>query len=227
MKYWILLSTWLTAAILAMPQLAAAQAIKLHKKTTAQGEIDRTPYITYAEFEATSLGTSGKGKTTGSTSARGVTLGDLVSVSSLDDVTRLLGEPKSVNRGSPYGRNVLAYIDYEGMELEYVNWNKDDPDSEFELRELHLKSSDWSFTVDGTELRPGMSVDQLSPVVRQTLDEDFGQSVDAFGAVVIAKPGTAKQTKRGGELKGMKGGATIQIEVNGGTVDVVRFHREI
>ena len=214
---------WLTAAVLAMPQPATAQTDKLHKKTTAQGEIDRTPYVTYTEFEAAAV--SGKAFSNKSSGGE-VTFGDLVSVASLDEVIRLLGEPDKLNRGAPFG-DVRAYLHYKGMLLDYIKYDKDDPDSKFELRDLEITSSDWSFTINGTRLRPGMSVHQLSPAVRQTLDEDFDQSVDAFGAVVIAKPGTAKQAKRGGELEAMRGGATIQIEVNGGIVDKVRFHREL
>jgi len=211
----------LLAIGLNVPHLAAAQAIKLHKKTTAQGEIDRTPYVTYTAFEATAVG--GK-RLAGKSSGEEVTLGNLVAVSSLDEVIRLLGEPDKLNRGAPFG-DVRAYLHYKGMLLDYIKYDKDDPDLKFELRDLEITSSDWSFTINGTRLRPGMSVHQLSPAVRQTLDEDFDQSVDAFGAVVIAKPGTAKQAKRGGELEAMRGGATIQIEVNGGIVDEVRFTR--
>jgi hypothetical protein len=41
---------------LSASESAVAQTNKLHKKTTAQGEIDRTPYVTYAEFKAAAVG---------------------------------------------------------------------------------------------------------------------------------------------------------------------------
>ncbi|MCS3954833.1 hypothetical protein GGP81_001342 [Salinibacter ruber] len=217
MKNWVLLSTWLIAAVLAMPQLAAAQAIKLHKKTTAQGEIDRTPYITYAKFEAASVGRAIPSKSFGEE----VTFVDLISVSSIDEVKRIFGEPGTLTHGSPYEdvEVVYAFLTYDGLRFEYVKYDK-----KYKLRELELTSPDWSFTVNGTQLRPGMSVDQLSPAVRQSLNRDFGESVDAFGAIVVAKPGTAKQAKRGGELQQM-GDMRIQIEVNRGTVARVSFGR--
>jgi len=201
---------------------AAAQTIKLHKKTTAQGEIDRTPYVTYAAFKAATVG----GKTSSDkSSGKEVILGDLIAVSSLDEVTRVFGQPETFTHESPFGQDVLAFLSYEGFRLEYIKHNKDDPKSKYELRELELTSPDWHFTVNGAQLRPGMSIDQLSPAVRQTLDRDFSKSIDAFGSIAVAKPGTAKQAKRGGELQMMKGDAAIQIWVNGGIVDKIRFHR--
>jgi len=202
-----------------MPHLAAAQAIKLHKKTTAQGEIVRTPYITHAEFEATAVG--GKALSSKS-SGKKATLGDLVAVTSLDEVTRLLGEPEDLHHGTDPWGTVRAYLHYEGMLLDYIKNDKDDPKSKYELRDIDLTSSDWSFTVSGTQLRPGMTAGQLSPAVRKTLDEDFSKSIDAIGVIVIGKPGTAKQAKWGRKLQG---DAQIQIWVNGGIVDKVRFTR--
>lgn len=221
MKNWILLSTWLTVAVLAMPQLAAAQAIELHEQTTSQGETVQRSYISYAEFEATSLSSAVSRKTTSDKSSRDeVTLGDLAFVSSIDEVKRIFGEPEAFALGPPF-----TYLNYKGLELEYVKPRKDNPKSKYELRELELTSPDWSFTVNGTQLRPGMSVDQLSPAVRQTLDRDFSNSVDAFGAIEIAKPGTAKQAKRGGELQ--QTGNVLQIFVNEGTVDRIKFYRRL
>lgn len=151
-----------------------------------------------------------------------MTFGDLAFVSSIEEVKRVFGEPKKLTHDSPYedGKVVYAFLTYDGLRFEYVKYNK-----KYKLRELELTSSDWSFTVNGTQLRPGMSVDQLSPAVRQTLNRDFGKSVDAVGAIVVAKPGTAKQAKRGGGLEQMGGDTEIRIEVNGGTVDRVSFGR--
>jgi hypothetical protein len=156
-----------------------------------------------------------------------VTLGDLLSISSLDEAIHLFGKPETLTHESPYGQNILAFLSYEGFRLEYIKYNKDDPDSKYELRKLELTSPVWSLTVNGTKLQPGMDASQLSPTVRQTLDRDFSKSEDAFGAIVVAKPGTAKQAKQCGKLEAMKGGGAIQIWVNGGIVDNVRFHREL
>ena len=193
---------------------------------TVSGQHAPRLYINHAESQATSVGSAVSGKTTsGKSSGEKVTLGDLAFVSSIDEVTRVFGEPETFTHESPFGRDVLAFLTYEGVRLEYIKPNKDNPKSKYELRELELTSSDWSFTVNGTQLRPGMSVDQLSPAVRQTLDRDFSNSIDAFGVIEIAKPGTAKQTKRGGDLE--QTGNVIQIEVNGGTVDQIKFYRRL
>lgn len=154
-----------------------------------------------------------------------MTFGNLISVSSIDEVKRVFGEPDTYTHDSPFGRDVLAFLTYEGLRLEYVRHNKGAPKSKYKLRELELASPDWSLAIGNTRLRPGMTADQLSSAVRQNLDRDFGESVDAFGSIAITKPGTAKQAKRGGELEMANGDAAIQIEVNRDTVDVVRFKR--
>ncbi|MCS3758181.1 hypothetical protein [Salinibacter ruber] len=203
---------------------AAAQTIKLHEQTTSQGKTVQTSYVRYAEFQAASLSASISGKSTDGPSSemKGV-LGDFVAVSSLEKVTNLLGKPGNLNRVSPYG-DVRAYLLYEGLRLEYIEYKSD---SKFRLREMKLESSDWSLTVNGTELRPGMNASQLSPAVRQTLDEEFSKAEDALGTVVVAKRGAAKRAKRGGELKAMRGGSAIYISVNEGTVTEVQFSREL
>jgi hypothetical protein len=137
----------------------------------------------------------------------------------------VFGQPETFTHESPFGQDVLAFMSYEGFRLEYIKHNKDDLKSKYELRELELTSPDWHFTVNGAQLRPGMKASQLSPAIRQALDRDFSKSIDAFGSIAVAKPGTAKQAKRGGELQMMKGDAAIQIWVNGGIVDKIRFHR--
>lgn len=219
-----MLAILLVVAGFAVPDSALGQTAKLHEQTTSQGEIVQTPYVRYAEFQAASLSASMSGKSTDSPSSekKGV-LGDLVAVSSLEKVTDLLGKPGNLNRVSPYG-DVRAYLLYEGLRLEYIKYKSD---SKFRLREMKLESSDWSLTVNGTELRPGMNASQLSPAVRQTLDEEFSKAEDALGTVVVAKRGAAKQAKHGGELEAMRGGAAIYISVNEGTVTEVQFSREL
>jgi len=208
---------------LPVPEPVAAQSIKLHKKTTAKGEIVRTPYVTYAEFEAAAVG---RKALSSKSSGEKVTLGDLAFISSLDEIRRVFGEPEMLTHGSPYGNEtVYAFLTYEGLRFEYVKHNKNDSESKYKLRELELTSPDWSLALGDTQLRPGTSVDQLSPAVRQTLDRDFSKSIDAFGVIAVAKPGTAKQAKRGAELQKMAGDTRIQIMVNGGTVNRVIFYR--
>lgn len=211
-------------SILVVVGLAGVGVVQAQtEKALQKGQTHPIPYISYAEFQATSVGRAVSGKTTSDkSSGEKVTLGDLAFVSSIDKVKRVFGEPETFTH-APLGGSMLTYLTYKGLRLEYIKPKKDNPKSKHELRELELTSSEWSFTVDGKQLRIGMSVDQLSPAVRQTLDRDFSNSVDAFGAIEIAEPGTAEQAKRGGELR--QTGNVIQIEVNGGTVDRIAFYR--
>jgi hypothetical protein len=88
MKKWMLasvLAILVAVASPATPQLAAAQAIKLHEQTNSQGKTVQRSYISYAEFQATSVGSAVSGKTTSDKSSEEkVTLGDLAFVSSID-----------------------------------------------------------------------------------------------------------------------------------------------
>lgn len=230
MKKWIQIGVLavlgLSMMVLATPRTVSAQTEKLNTQTTSEGETIQTPYITYEEFQAASLDASDGGKALSKELAGGtVTLSDLITISSLDEVTRLFGEPETLTHDSPYGQNILAFLSYEGLRLEYIKYDKDNPDSKYKLRELRLSSQNWSLTMNGTQLRPGMPVNQLSPAVRQTLDEDFSQAEDALGSVVVAKPGA--EAKQGGELEPMRGGAMIHLPVEDGVVTEVQFSREL
>lgn len=193
---------------------------------TVSGQHAPRLYINHAESQATSVGSAVSGKTTsGKTSGEKVTFMDLITVSTFDEVTRLLGKPKNLNSFTyPDGQTSRGHLHYEGMELEYIRY---DPNSKYKLRELKITSPDWSLTINETELHPSMEINRLSSAVRQTLDEDFSKAEDALGTVVVAKRGAAKQAKHGGGLEAMRGGAAIYITVNEGTVTEVQFSREL
>lgn len=217
MKNCILLSMLLTAVILAMPQLATAQTTKLHKQTTSQGEIDRTPYVTYTEFQGSAV----TGTSLSSKSSEGkVTLSDLLSVSSLDEVTRLFGAPEDLSRGTDPWDTVRARLDYKGMWMEYI---KTSGSSSFRLRKMRLRSPAWSLTVNGVKLQPGVAADQLSPAVRQTMRESESSPNIAEGYLHIAKSGTAKNERV--EFLGESTFIGIEVDKNTGTIRQVRFHR--
>ncbi len=213
MKKWMLasvLAILVAVASPATPQLAAAQAIKLHEQTNSQGKTVQRPYISYAEFEAAAVG----GKAIPSKSSEeSVTFSDIVSVSSLDEVIRLFGGPKHFNRATfPDGKTVRADLNFGGMKMEYI---KVSGSSYFRLRELKVTSPEWSLTVGEKELCPGMAVNQLSPPVRKS------------GYVYVAKQGTAKKAKRSGELEitDTRTQITFEIDEDSGIVKAIRFNQ--
>jgi hypothetical protein len=194
------------------PKTAIAQTQKLAERKGMHGQIIQTPYITYTEFQSTSVG---REEITSKSSEKSLTFSDIVSVSSLDEVIRLFGEPKHFNRATfPDGKTVRADLNFGGMKMEYI---KVSGSSYFSLRELKVTSPEWSLTVGEKELCPGMSVNQLSPLVRKS------------GYMYVAKKGTAKNAKRSGELEitDARTQITFEIDEDTGTVKTIRFHQII
>ena len=211
--------------------LAETGAVQAQTEKTVQGQHDPTPYISYAEFRDIS---ASKGQRTISSKslrdttnlARGgqVVLQELLSVSSLDEVIRILGQPKAIDRDEFPDGGWAATLQYEGGTMfDYQKFE----DGTIALLELQLWSSDWSLKVGEKELRPGMRIDSLSSVVRQSIQEGSypkGANVDGIGSIHIAKPGTAK----GGNVTLLKNGKaeiTVHVNTESGTVGVVRFAR--
>ena len=154
-------------------------------------------------------------------------VGDFLSVSSIDTVTRLFGEPELMSHESPFGHMVLAYLRYDGLRLDYVQYDKDSPQSTYELRELRMTSPEWSLRLNGTDLHPGMSVERLSPVIQQNIRAGSSASARIRASFVIAKLGTAERMKNGGDLEVARGEARIHVKATDGTVDEVRFYRDL
>jgi len=210
-----ILPTTLVALILclssfAVPKLTVAQTQKLAERKEMHGETDRTPYITYAEFRESAFG----GRAASKKSTK-VTLGDIVTVSFIDTVTRLLGEPKTFNR-IPYsdGSTVRVDLNYDGLKMEYF---KSAGKADFRLREMKITSPEWSLTVGEKELCPGMAVNQLSPPVRKS------------GYVYVARQGTARKAKRSGQLEitDTRTQIAFEIDEDSRTVKAIRFRQMI
>lgn len=211
------------------PRIVLAQTTKLAEQTNMQGQAVRTPYITHGELQSISLesgAVSGKtrsGKTHAEPS-RQVNFGKLLSVSSLDEIVQLLGEPETVDRQEfPDGQRLGATLHYEGMRIEYDRYE----DGTSGVTTIQVRSSDWSLKVGGTKLHPGMSVDQLTPTVRESFQEDTtfdDPALDSFSVIHIAKPDSGK----GGQVELMQEGrAQITVHANDETrtVEMVRFAR--
>ena len=86
-----------------MPNTIFAQTTKLVERTTIQGQVVQTPYITHGELQSILLehGAGSERTHSGKTPAkpsRQSNFGKLLSVSSLDEIVQLLGEPETVDR---------------------------------------------------------------------------------------------------------------------------------
>jgi len=216
---------------LTLPKLALAQAEKVLQRKDMHGQTVQMPYISYAEFHDISASKgqkeiSSKSLRDTTNLARGgqVVLQELLSVSSLDEVIRILGQSKTIDRDEFPDEGWAATLQYEGGTMfDYQKFE----DGTIALLELQLWGSDWSLKVGEKELRPGMKIDSLSPVVRQSIQEGSypkGANVDGIGSIHIAKPGTAK----GGNVTLLQNGKaeiTVHVNTESGTVEVVRFAR--
>jgi hypothetical protein len=181
----------------------------------------QTPYISQSEYHSISVRdslTSSK-----STSRNSVIFQDLLSVSSLDEVTRLLGQPEDIDRNVfPDGKRFIATLHYEGMMLKYVQRKE----GRVRLNTMEIRSPRWAISVGGTILRSGMSVEQLSPQVRASIDGDTfleEKSVDGVGTIRVASP--EKPSEKGQQTTTDRAQLTIHVNRETGTVKVVRFHR--
>lgn len=211
------------------PEIVFAQTTESVEKTTMQDQTVQTPYITYGELQSISLESgAGSGKTRSVKSraepGRHVSFGKLLFVSSLDKISQLLGEPETVDRHEfPGDQRLGATLHYEGMTIEYDKY-EGGPSG---VTSIQMCSSDWSLTVGGMRLHPGMSVDKLTPTVRESFQEDTtfdDPALDSFGIIHIAKPGSGKS----GQVKRMQEGkAQITVHANDETrtIEMVRFAR--
>jgi hypothetical protein len=116
-----------------------------------------------------------------------------------------------MSKDSPFGGSVLAYVNYKGLELEYVKA----PESDFKLRELKITSPEWHLTVNSTRLQPGLGESSLDESVRRR------------GHMLIAAPGAARKAETHGKLEVMGESSSIQIDIDEKTQKIkeVRFHR--
>jgi len=201
----------LTLASFFMTEMVVAQTIKTTDQKSIQGEMVKTPYITYAEYKMITIN--------GHISFR-----NLLSASSVDEIIRYFGEPKTIDRHEFPGRERFgAELLYEGATVEYDKYEG----GVSGITSVEIRSPDWFLTVGGMELRPGMSADHLSLAVRKSLQKrttSDNPDLDRFSVVHIAKPGSAKS----GDVELLQDGkAQIIVYVNAETAIVkrIRFSR--
>jgi hypothetical protein len=189
-------------SMLVFAGLLGTSVVQAQTEKTVRGKHGLTPYISRAEFLAATV-TRGKQKN--------VSLEKILTLSSLDTLIQYLGRPEEMSTDSPFGASVLAYVNYEGAELEYVKAKGAD----YKLRELKIRSPEWGITVNGTRLQPGSDASSLSKSVRRV------------GHMLIAAPGAAQKAKLHGELEVMEGSSSIQVDVDEKSQQIseVWFHR--
>lgn len=210
----------LVFAGLAGTGVVQAQTKKVFQRKDVHGQAVQTPYITYEEFRSVLVRTPG-GQ---------VPLRKLLSVSSLEEVSRLLGQPESIERNEdPDDKSFSAKLHYEGKTtLEYVATSDGKTVS---LSSIKLWSPGWSLKIGDTNLHPGMEVDSLSPAVRQSISAGSWFSehgIDHFGSVDVMKPGAAAKAAGRAEEKLLQRGKAefaVHIDRKAGTVEVVQFTR--
>lgn len=194
-------------SILVVVSLSGVGAVQAQTEKTIPGQYGPTPYITHSEFQSATV-TGGKyaeGK------GRNVPFEKISTIASLDSLAQYLGSPVEKSEDSPFGTSVLAYVNYKGLELEYVKAQGAD----FKLRELKITSSDWAVTVNGTELRPGTDANVLDKSVRRA------------GHIFIAAPGAGQKAESHGKLDVMGEDSSIQIDFDEKAQQIkeIRFHR--
>lgn len=215
---------------IAAPKLTTAQAVRVLQRKDMKGQTVRTTYIRYADFKDLSSITnksitqeSSSGTTSGFSSGQ-VPLRELLSVSSLDEAIRILGEPKTIDRDEFSDGGWATTLRYEGGTM--FDYRKFE-DGEIALIEFELWRSNRALEIGEMELCPGMNIDGLSPAVRQSISEGSypeGANVDGIGAIQIATPGSTKGEKVE-FLQGGKAQITVHVNREKGTVEVLRFTR--
>jgi len=220
----ILTGMALVMALFGSPETSLSQTEKVLQRKDIHGQYDQTPYISHSEYKGISLVRQGPSSKSLKKSSDGLVLNALLSLSSLDEIFSALGEPESIERNMfPDGERFIATLEYGGMTLKYAKRK----DGNVKLATVEMRSPDWAIEVGGTELRPGMRIDQLSPAVQQSINGDtfLGEDdVDGVGVIRVAEKGKAKE----GNAK-LIGGKQPQVSVHVNkdteTIKVVRFHR--
>ncbi|WP_263818530.1 hypothetical protein [Salinibacter sp.] len=99
MKYLVATSVVVLLSVSFSPDMLIAQAENVFKRTY-EGEVVQASYINFDDFEKASLsrGRLKSDEVSSSATIQGVTLSDLLSAASLDQVTQYLGNPESLEK---------------------------------------------------------------------------------------------------------------------------------
>jgi len=208
-----------------IPKKGEAQTQRTFQRKDMHGQSTRVPYLRHEEYQNISLtGSSASGKSSKQSADASLKFGQLLSVASLDEVTRRLGEPKSIERRDLSGNMFIGILHYDGLRLEYLKTVT----REIRLRKLDISSPGWSITINGKELHPGMEISQLSTTVRESI-EHFERSpsdnpdVDATAVLHVANATKGKSSDRLEENTRF----SFRIDTTAGTIKAIGFNRLI
>lgn len=200
-------------SMLVVVGLAGAGAVQAQTEKTVQGQYSATPYISHTEFQSSSVG---GGTASGKSSSSRTTFRDILTVASLDEVTRRFGEPTSTEYKRAPEIDYIEYIvtiDYGGINLEYKKIR-----GEIKLQTMVITSTDRFLKVGGVKLRPGMSTDSLSAVMRKEVEDDD----DGVAAMRVARPGESEDPR---SIPNGRPAIAIEVDKRSGTLKKIRFSR--
>lgn len=224
MKYLVSTSVVVLLSVSFSPDMLIAQAENVFKRTY-EGEVVQASYITFDDFEKASLsrGRLKSDEVSSSATIQGVTLSDLLSAASLDQVTQYLGNPESLEKKNLVREgSFIAYFHYEGLKLEYIKAEKK---GKILLRDLTITGSEWSLTVNGSRVHIGMPESELSTPVRESVRTSAEKSTDGGRAVIHLRNAKTTDTAKA-ERSQSERRLGISIDVDG-RVKEITFHRMI
>lgn len=200
------------AGILGGVGQSTAQVVQTKAVTNAQGDVVETPYLSRSELMDALLG--GPHGT--------VNLGQIMTVRSIEQATRLLGEPDSTDvthypEGVRYDR--LVVLSYKGMKIDYVDRGKS-------IRADRIEITNNSYYIDtgGGKLRPGISSDRLSKNIRKAKSKDDDSLTTSHLIRVSSVQGASK---KGSPDLTKHEGIVVEVDENTEKVTKVRYYTTI
>ena len=202
-------------SILVVVSLAGAGGVQAQTEKTVQGQYSATPYISHAEFQNISMG----GETVpGKSSGSRTTFRDILTVVSLEEVSRRFGEPTSTEYNRfPEGSSTdyVVTLMYDGLKIKYRKIR-----GEIKLQSMVITSEDRFLKIGGVKLRPGMSTKSLSSVMRKEVEDDD----DGVAAVRVAKPGKSENPR---SIPNGQPAIAIEVDKGSNTLKKIEFSRII
>lgn len=177
-----------------------AQNIKTTSYTNTHGEVVETPYLTRAELRELSLrGPNGA-----------VRLGKIMTASSVDELIGFLGKPDSTRIVNFDDGDRMIRLAYEGIRVRYY-----EVAGKIKLEDLEIESSEYSLSVGGCKIRPGMNSGRFAKTLRKSrmVDEEGGRRSHI---IRISKSGKSNK------MSAISDHEAISIDVEKGTGEVIR-----
>lgn len=200
-------------SILVFVGLGGAGCVQAQTEKTVRGQHGPTPYISHAEFQDISVG---GGTVSGKSSSSRPTFRDILTVASLDEVARRFGEPTSIEYNRfPEGSSTdyKAILTYDGMKLWYRKIR-----GKVRLQTMVITSEDRFLRVGGVKLRPGMSTDSLSAVMRKAVEDDD----DGVAVLRVERPGKSENLR---SVQDSRTKVSVEVDKRNHTVKEVKFNR--